>query len=378
VPGVGYIANLMEGEIIYTFHSADYPSGSEGQPVAFRYLGGEYEAIFFDFPLYFIQETEATQLLHQALSDLGILTFLCGDCNDDRVVDAGDAVYVLNYLFRNGYPPRPMEGGDVNLDGAVDVADVVYLLNYFFRNGYSPCEPGSRFFAKMESASAEVSLRSEVASDGQVNVYVDAEFDIDVSGVQLKLQWDEEELALSNVLQTARTEKLGLYHDGGKGEGFKAGMVDISGRESISSGSGPLLELVMQSRDNGLSLGGMEIKEAILVDAAGRKLDVNIVDKLDNSNLPQEFSLSQNYPNPFNPHTVIEYNLPRGCEVKITIYNILGQRVRNLLEEHQETGYKRIEWDGRNGRGEELASGIYFYRIEADEFVGTRKMLLLK
>ncbi len=105
---------------------------------------------------------------------------------------------------------------------------------------------------------------------------------------------------------------------------------------------------------------------------------MNIVDKPGDSNLPRQFSLSQNYPNPFNPQTAIEYSLPRDCEVKITIYNILGQRVRTLVDEHQQAGYKRIEWDGRSGGAKELASGIYFYRIEAEEFIQTRKMLLLK
>jgi flagellar hook assembly protein FlgD len=64
--------------------------------------------------------------------------------------------------------------------------------------------------------------------------------------------------------------------------------------------------------------------------------------------------------------------------VKITIYNILGQKARTLAEGRQQAGYNRIEWDGRNGRGEELSSGIYFYRMEAEEFVQTKKMLLLK
>ncbi|MGB7062519.1 MAG: T9SS type A sorting domain-containing protein [Candidatus Zixiibacteriota bacterium] len=88
--------------------------------------------------------------------------------------------------------------------------------------------------------------------------------------------------------------------------------------------------------------------------------------------------LSQNYPNPFSPQTVIEYALPTDCEVKITIYNILGQRVRTLFDESQEAGYRRIEWDSKNDGGHEVATGIYFYKIKAGDFVDSKKMVILK
>ncbi len=98
----------------------------------------------------------------------------------------------------------------------------------------------------------------------------------------------------------------------------------------------------------------------------------------DFSQLPEKFDLSQNYPNPFNPTTVIEYALPKASEVKIRIYNILGQKVRNLVDESQEPGYKMILWDGKDDYGNEISSGVYFYRIEAGNFVKCKKMTLLK
>ena len=98
----------------------------------------------------------------------------------------------------------------------------------------------------------------------------------------------------------------------------------------------------------------------------------------DLSMLPGEFDLRQNYPNPFNPTTVIEYALPKPSEVEIKIYNILGQKVRNLVDEPQEPGYKTICWDGKDDCGNEVSSGVYFYRIEAGDFVKCKKMTLLK
>ena len=96
---------------------------------------------------------------------------------------------------------------------------------------------------------------------------------------------------------------------------------------------------------------------------------VPVEEEEDFSQLPKEFALSQNYPNPFNPTTVIEYALPKASQVRIQIYNILGQKVRELVDEHQEPGYKIIRWDGKDDSGVEVSSGVYFYRIAAGNFV---------
>ena len=94
--------------------------------------------------------------------------------------------------------------------------------------------------------------------------------------------------------------------------------------------------------------------------------------------LPKEFQLAQNYPNPFNPETKISYALPKDCDVKLTIYNLLGQKIKVLVDEHQTAGYKHVSWDGKDDKGREVASGIYFYRIQAGEFTGSKRMVILK
>jgi len=90
------------------------------------------------------------------------------------------------------------------------------------------------------------------------------------------------------------------------------------------------------------------------------------------------FSLRQNYPNPFNPSTVLEYEIPQNGWVSLEIYNVLGQKVRQLLADHLERGHHRITWDGKDDNGEDLANGVYFYRLQAGEFTETKKMILLK
>jgi len=94
--------------------------------------------------------------------------------------------------------------------------------------------------------------------------------------------------------------------------------------------------------------------------------------------LPYRFELSQNYPNPFNPVTTIEYSLPRRSSVKIDVFNLLGQKVRTLVDREESAGTYSIAWDGTSSTGETVSTGVYFYRFQTDDHVETKKMLLLK
>jgi hypothetical protein len=94
--------------------------------------------------------------------------------------------------------------------------------------------------------------------------------------------------------------------------------------------------------------------------------------------LPRTFELSDNYPNPFNPSTMINYGVPKNGTVSLIVYNILGQRVRTLVNAPMTAGRYSIAWDGRNEAGSVLSSGVYFYRLQAGATALVKKMLLLK
>ncbi len=98
----------------------------------------------------------------------------------------------------------------------------------------------------------------------------------------------------------------------------------------------------------------------------------------ENGQIPTTFDISQNFPNPFNPTTTIKYQVPKSVDVTLNIYNILGQKVRTLVNKTMEPGYYKVVWDGTNDYGVKVASGIYLYRIKAGDFVQTRKMILMK
>jgi hypothetical protein len=98
---------------------------------------------------------------------------------------------------------------------------------------------------------------------------------------------------------------------------------------------------------------------------------------------PLAFELSQNYPNPFNPSTTIQFSLPVRAMVNITVFDVGGRRVRSLLKEERNTGSHTVVWDARDDRGQDVSSGVYFYRLEAAGFDGsvlrqTRKMVLVQ
>ncbi len=102
------------------------------------------------------------------------------------------------------------------------------------------------------------------------------------------------------------------------------------------------------------------------------------VAEIANDNLPKEFALGSNYPNPFNPSTTIGFSLPQRSQVDLEIFNILGQKVTILHEGELAAGTYQATWDGTDGKGNNVSTGIYFYRLKAGEFNQTRKMLLLK
>ena len=137
----------------------------------------------------------------------------------------------------------------------------------------------------------------------------------------------------------------------------------------------------------GASLEGRALARtaSVTLDANVVTKDANVIAKranktaVENGLTPNEFSLSQNYPNPFNPTTTIHYVLPYNSKVKITVYNMLGQNVAELVNAEMTAGYQEVVWQAT------VPSGIYFYHVEAvsvadpdNRFVDTKKMILLR
>lgn len=127
--------------------------------------------------------------------------------------------------------------------------------------------------------------------------------------------------------------------------------------------------------DNDLAVGNYNSDSvSILINRTANHADV-----VDNDNpLPGQFLLSQNYPNPFNPSTKIVYSIAKRDHVTISIYNLLGQQIRTIVDEEKSVGQYSAIWDGRDRQGRLVATGLYFYRLRVGDVAETKKMLLLK
>ncbi|MBU1097409.1 MAG: T9SS type A sorting domain-containing protein [Bacteroidetes bacterium] len=125
----------------------------------------------------------------------------------------------------------------------------------------------------------------------------------------------------------------------------------------------------VQIYNRGLSAD--EVKALYTGDLVVTSVEENIV-------LPLEYSLSQNYPNPFNPSTVINYSVVEKGNVKLVVYDLLGRKITELINDYQNPGKYTVTWNGLNNYGASVASGIYFYQITAGKFVDTKKMMLVR
>ena len=118
--------------------------------------------------------------------------------------------------------------------------------------------------------------------------------------------------------------------------------------------------------------------EEYTVETGGEFVFQNNTLSVENDITPLSFRLHQNYPNPFNPVTTVRYELPEDSYTDITVYDMLGNMVNNLVSINQSSGYKSIQWNATNNQGEPVSAGVYLYKIQAGNFVDTKKMILLK
>jgi hypothetical protein len=113
-------------------------------------------------------------------------------------------------------------------------------------------------------------------------------------------------------------------------------------------------------------------------DLQGKKTHHGPVFAAASDGTPSAYSLLPNYPNPFNPSTAIGYAIPQDDHVALTVYNVLGQEIRTLVDARQAAGTYTVMWDGKDAAGHHLNSGVYFYSIKAGDYTETRKMVLMK
>ncbi|MFZ5519434.1 MAG: C25 family cysteine peptidase [Candidatus Zhuqueibacterota bacterium] len=178
------------------------------------------------------------------------------------------------------------------------------------------------------------------------------------------------EVGSSNTITTLQEESLAATTEESRNKGYMT--------QDISDHRGKHVKLTVTVEGLASKLAGIVpgVTEIYLIKKEG--VGKERPELLTNEQQPADFVLWQNYPNPFNAETTIRYQLPQASAVTLTIYNLLGQQIRRLVNERQLAGNYSIIWDSRDGQGTVLTSGIYVYRLEAGSFVSSKKLALIR
>lgn len=155
------------------------------------------------------------------------------------------------------------------------------------------------------------------------------------------------------------------------------GKVDIAAYGDMVTEGELGLSLVFRTKteieNTEIEVTGSQVSDGSLVNAVALPAPVQIQTR------PEAFALANNYPNPFNPATTIKYALPEASQVRLEVFNVVGQVVRTMVDAHQNAGRYVVQWDASNDNGVNLSSGIYFYRLQVEgNYLEVKKMLLLK
>jgi sugar lactone lactonase YvrE len=270
---------------------------------------------------------------------------------------------------------------DLNDNGSVDFADFILFAQLFGQKVSG--KPAGKSIGQYFGINTDAVL-SLLPQAGDKADYVTLSVSLsdiqEVLAYNLTLNYDPSALHLMRA-ETAQPSRLAQ----------SAGLQPVVLQTLLDDGSlilsdvfadpiqyeGALLDITFQV-SNPDAIGGIEISNVLIADPDGNINALQGARLTDLNPVPSEFALRQNHPNPFNPETQIGYQLPLAGEVSITVYNLLGQEVRQLVNDIKAAGFYRVSWNGQDALGRSVGSGIYFYRIKAGQFSQTKMMILLK
>jgi hypothetical protein len=290
----------------------------------------------------------------------------------------------LNYepQFDIGPTSNGSQFGLPTTDDVINFEDlVIFAINF---NEVAPLPRPVPVFAEIEKTgplglTLEVTDNLAVGEEFAVRVFLVNNPDV-VKGIHFTIPYDESRFEFVGAARGGGLDGSGypLFFDGREiNDVIDVSLVLLGGNSTIG-GSGEIAELTFRLLgidDLSLSFGSIDLRDGHNAElpAVGKGWEYNPT-----SELPTSYGLSQNYPNPFNLQARISYQIPEPGFVTLKIYNIQGQMVRALVNEYKLAGYHYEVWNGRNDAGDEIASGVYTFRMESNNFSAARKMVLLK
>ncbi len=317
------------------------------------------------------------------LTDPGIIQVdRYGDVNLDKQINVADLVNVVAYIIGNyGLPVRNFATADVVIDDIVNVVDLIGIVNLIFGR---PIQKGS-INNEGTGEPAKIEIEHDDLFAGQLTkLNVKGEFPENIAGVQLQIDYNPNAVSFTRPELTSESGNFILGYDN-DGEGrLKVLLYTQKPWElanQIKAGISSVLNLPAQIKQDILAddEANIRITQAYLSSPDARKIDLEGLDPV----LPATFNLYQNYPNPFNPTTKIDFDISHGeikgvSNVKLDVFNVLGQKVKTLLDQPLGPGTYTVEWDGKNESGSTVATGIYLYRLKVGDKQQSKKMVLLK
>jgi len=310
-----------------------------------------------------------------------IFVGILGDINADTTVDVRDVIICLRAIAKLPLPTKPAGhvtptryeewAADVSENDTLDVNDALLIL-------YKAL---GRLLSKASLIASHheaiVRIPKIIASVNDiVTVPIFVEQRNDVHAASLELSYDPSILNLLGI-EPGASKSLMAENSQETGK-IKLAMINADG---IVGSSGTMVKLKFKLEkvlESGIALSIESVK---LFDAQAKAIQVQIVTgEVVEIALPQSYNLFQNYPNPFNPETVIRFQLPQESQVELSIYNISGQLLRTLVNTQMPAGDWTKTWDGKDEFGNEVPSGVYFYRLRVNnnEWISTKKMILMR
>lgn len=349
-----------EGSIgVARFHtSGDLSFAGMRVPVGFRFLDDpvDEDNTFTDSIGDRIAQEDIVYVDGQVkIQDIGQIRI--GDINlNGLAAEIGDVIYFSNYFINPSlyeFNALQYANSDVNQDNiAATVSDLVALINLVVKGG-SASRAGS-----VEALEAEVTAET---SGNEISFGYRA--GLEIGGALVEFTTSR---SAGDVAVTSAQDKMTLDYRQ-NGDRVTVLLYSLSG--SVMP-AGETAMFTVSGIDN------FEIERLQMGSADGQHIVAALASEEDA--LPSTYTLEQNYPNPFNPETRIEFSLPKASPVSLTVFNVLGQVVNELANGELPRGVHTVVWDGTDGTGRSVASGVYFYRLETGGEQLTRKMMLLK
>ena len=279
-----------------------------------------------------------------------------GDIDGNQKVNVADLTFYVDYLFKGEAEPCPYNILDANGScTGPNVADLTYLVDFVFKGGPDPfCGCLGKHSITAPKFNHNINVTSEF-SNGITTLSISTP--IPLKGIQFTL-----ESGNNNPAENILIDDFNMLYGQIENELLIA-LLDMDGVKILPSGNYDLIRIP----------GEINPISCIVADIRHKDYEVSINNATKPAFIPDHFALHQNYPNPFNPVTEIEFDLPEASQVRIDIYNIMGQQIVSLVDDYLEAGAYSIPWDGSG-----YASGVYLYRMETGSYTKTMKMILLK